>query len=121
MPAGHLLIVEDDDLLSEGLVAYFQMRGYSVAHVKDSQGALKALERKRPDLILAAHTIRPHGGLVLLEAVRSRPGTADVPFVLMSSRDGTVPRESRKKGADAVFLKPFSLAALAEKIDELLA
>lgn len=121
MESQNILLVETDDHLAEGLVAFLQMRGFEVDHIRDGSKGLEVAKQKKPDLVLSSHFMRPVDGIELLRSLRSDPDTVDVPFVLMStSLSSSHEEESRARGADAYFSKPFSLNDLAQRIEGLL-
>lgn len=121
MESPNILLVETDDHLAEGLVAFLQMRGFEVDHIRDGSQGVEVAKRKKPDLILSSHFMRPVDGIELLRALRGDPVTEEIPFVLMStSLSATHEDESLAGGANAFFSKPFSLNELAQKIEGLL-
>lgn len=119
--APQILLVESDDLLSEGLITYFEMNGYEVLHALDGTKALAAAIEEHPDVIISAHFLNPTDGLALLRAVRDDPRTESIPFVLVSGSASSRPRTtSHALGADAFFYKPFEIGKLGQKVAALI-
>ena len=117
----HILIVEQDNELVEGLSMFFKMKGYSVSFASNGSEGLTSAKEDPPDLILSALSTNHLDGVALLEALREDPQTHHIPFVLMSSHvDTWVERRVTECGADGFFRKPFDINQLVGKVDELL-
>ena len=52
MPAGKILVVDDDQNICELLRLYIEKEGYEVAIANDGRKALEAFEAEAPDLIM---------------------------------------------------------------------
>ena len=108
-----VLVIEDDDLLREGLVTAFELDGYHTTSEADGEAALSAAKASPPDLIICDHILRSMDGLNLLHAVRSQAQLADVPFVVISvQRSRSFRKTCRLAGANEVFGKPFDVSDL---------
>lgn len=117
----HILLVEQDNELLEGLTVFFKMKGYNVSFANNGREGLSFAKENHPDLILSALTANHLDGMALLKALRSDPKTRSIPFVLMSSRiDTQIEREVKERGADGFFHKPFEIHQLANQVAELL-
>ena len=104
-----ILLVEDSDVLREGLKFLLEQEGYLVMTGDNGQAALEEMEAKTPDLILADILMPEMDGYALFEAVRSRPEWISIPFIFLTAR-----RErkhilaGKRLGADDYLLKPIS-------------
>ena len=104
-----ILLVEDSDVLREGLKFLLEQEGYLVMTGENGQAALEEMEAKTPDLILADILMPEMDGYALFEAVRSRPEWISIPFIFLTAR-----RErkhilaGKRLGADDYLLKPIS-------------
>jgi two-component system, OmpR family, response regulator QseB len=110
-----VLIVEDDDLLLDGLVVGMKMHGFvadAVTTLADAEAALAAdgFEALVLDLML------PDGwGLDLLERLRAQGSR--LPVLVLTARDRTGERVAGlDAGADDYLGKPFDLAELAARL-----
>jgi DNA-binding response OmpR family regulator len=98
----HILVVEDDELLRDAVVAQLEKAGYAVVPAVSVHTALEAM---------AAHTVNaavldlglPDGnGLDLLDRLRQH--TPGLPVMLLTARDGIDDRiAGLKRGADDYF------------------
>ena len=111
-----ILIVEDHDALRQYLRRTFEPE-YKVADVSNGEEALRYLEKGYPDLILSDIMMPGIQGDDLCRMVKDNPGTAGIPFILLTastSRDATL--SGLQKGADDYIHKPFSPDILKQKV-----
>ena len=87
---------------------------WDVEAVADGEAALAAIERERPDLVLADVMMPGLDGFGLLRAIRARPGVASArPVILLSARAGEeATAEGLGAGANDYIVKPFSAREL---------
>jgi len=107
-----LLVVEDDPRLAEQFRWALQ-KSYALEAAADREGALAALERVRPDLVLLDLCLPPGNvpeeGFRILEAARTTGATV----VVMSGLDERqAALRAIERGAYDFFQKPFDLDAL---------
>ena len=73
-----LLLVEDDERISQPLVRLLQHEGFDVTHVATGQGGLAAAHESPPDLVLLDLSLPDLDGLeVCRVGARHTPGDAD--------------------------------------------
>jgi putative two-component system response regulator len=104
-----ILLVEDSDVLRQGLKSLLEQENYQVITGGNGREALKKMELKTPDLILADILMPEMDGYALFEAVRTRPEWISIPFIFLTAR-----RErkhilaGKRLGAEDYLLKPIS-------------
>ena len=123
---GSLLVVEDDqgtrDFLADNLTA----DGFAVATASEPGEAMRAIELRRPDLVLLDLLLAGGSGLAVLDRVRAADGIGsridpDVPVIVVSARAAEVDRvRGFARGADDYVVKPFSYAELVARVRALL-
>jgi DNA-binding response OmpR family regulator len=114
-----ILVVEDDDLLSEGLTTNLQETGYTVHAVKNAADAITLLKTCQIDLMLLDLNLPGMGGMELLKAVRHDDNP--VPVLVISARSSLEDRvQGLDLGANDYLTKPFELAELEARIRALL-
>jgi putative two-component system response regulator len=107
MSAFTLLIVEDHDILREGLQLLLETEGYRVAAAMHGQDALRQMETITPDLILSDISMPEMDGYAFYEAVRARPEWVAIPFIFLTARgDRDDVFTSRKLGVEDYLVKP---------------
>ena len=110
-----ILLVEDDERISEPLVRVLIAEGFSVTHVDLGKAAYAAVERERPDLVLLDLTLPDIDGLDVCRKLRAE--IPDLPIVMLTARaeemDVIV---GLGAGADDYIAKPFRLAELIARV-----
>lgn len=119
---GARILVVDDEPDISALVAYHLAReSYVVRTANTGAEALEALERERPDLIVLDLMLPGMSGLEVLQAVRERPETSEVPVILLTARKEEADRiEGLRLGADDYVAKPFSPQELVLRVGAIL-
>jgi CheY-like chemotaxis protein len=79
-----------------------------------------AIERARPDLILLDVAMPVMNGVDMLERLKAAPELADIPVLMLTSpTDHAVMGDIATLGASGTIMKPFTPAALVEKVRSL--
>jgi CheY-like chemotaxis protein len=123
MPAGpggeSILVVEDDDDVRSFIAETLRELNYIVFRATDAPSALKILANERVDLLLTDVVLPGRNGRDLAdEAAAKRPGL-NVLFMTGYSRNAIVHNGRLDQGVNMI-QKPFTQAALAAKIRDLL-
>ncbi|MFL5782166.1 MAG: response regulator transcription factor [Thermoleophilaceae bacterium] len=119
---GSLLVVEDDAATRDFLVENLVADGFSVASAGEPGEALRAIELRRPDLVLLDLLLGGGNGLTVLDQVRAADGLGsrldpDLPVVVVSARGAEVDRvRGFARGADDYLVKPFSYPELVARV-----
>ncbi len=104
--------------LVEKVVAPFDCEATSATN---GYNAFFAIERQRPDLILLDISMPIMDGIETLSRLKGAPEIADIPVIMLTSRaDHRVIPELPGLGAKDTLMKPFTEAALLEKIQSAL-
>ncbi|HVO40541.1 MAG TPA: response regulator [Spirochaetia bacterium] len=124
-----ICLVDDDSDFLEMEKSIFESRGWRVRCYTDPAAALAGLTQETPSLVVTDLMMRAlDSGFSLARAVKSDPGLAGVPVIIVSavsSQKGfdfhpKTPADLAAMHADAFFDKPVSPAALLSKAEELL-
>ncbi|MDJ0805466.1 MAG: response regulator transcription factor [Gammaproteobacteria bacterium] len=113
-----LLIVEDDELLGDGLQAVLQQRGHTVDWVQDGITADHALRREYYDLAILDLQLPNMSGQDILN--RLRTDSKDIPVLILTARSDLDDRVNLlNSGADDYVVKPFEMDELCARIQAL--
>lgn len=109
-----LLLIEDDDILGEGLRDYLRSDGHGVDWFRNLKGA--EVVRNEPfDALLVDWQLPDGSGLDWLRARRARGDTT--PALMLTARDRLVDRvQGLDGGADDYLVKPFAPEELAARL-----
>lgn len=114
-----ILIVEDDEILADGLIRAMTAAGYASDHVADGEQALSMLLDGCYDLAILDLNLPRMDGLVVLRQLRAEKRI--LPVILLTARDSVEDRvRGLDLGADDYLAKPFSLAELEARVRALL-
>ena len=110
-----VLIVEDDDVLADGLMRYLGQAGYTAELVADGAQADAVLASEDYDLVVLDIALPRIDGLEILRRLRSR--NRQVPVLLLTARDTVEDRvRGLNLGADDYLVKPFALLELEARL-----
>lgn len=115
----HLLIVEDDEGLREGLRRNFEYEGYRVSTAPDGQAGLEAATSLKPDLLILDIMLPRLNGFDVCRRLRATG--LDLLILMLSVRKEESDRvRGFDVGADDYVLKPFSVQELSGRVRALL-
>jgi diguanylate cyclase (GGDEF)-like protein len=116
-----VLLVDDDDALTEAVARVLQPEGYELQIARTRAEALAALEGMLPDALIVDVLLPDGSGFELVERVRALPG-GDRPAVLVVSALAELVDkvEAILCGADGYFEKPVEWDALVRRLRLLL-
>ncbi len=109
------LIVEDDpatraletDVLEEG--------GFNVLQARNGEDALRLAQERRPGVVLLDIALPSASGFDVLQTLKGRPTTSQIPVVLVSAYADLV-EDCERRGADACVQKPFDVDGLLARV-----
>ncbi len=111
-----VLVVDDEFGITEVLEALLTDAGHHVRRAINGRQALELVHEQRPDLVLLDMMIPIMDGPTTLKAIRSDPGSASVPVILMSSLPPEKVAQMVDEGFESILTKPFRAKAALEAI-----
>jgi two-component system phosphate regulon response regulator PhoB len=115
-----VLMVDDDAALCVVLRYNLEKEGYRVVEASDGVKALFAAGETLPDLIILDWMLPSMSGDEVCRNLRRNADTRNVPIIMLTARSGDSDRaRALELGATDYITKPFSMAALLARIDEL--
>lgn len=104
-----ILVVEDDAILKENLIALLEMDGFHAYGASNGAEALKILKSKRIALILSDIAMPVMDGVELLKHVKDNTAYAHIPFLMLTARTSLEDKlNALDLMADDFITKPFS-------------
>jgi len=115
----HLLIIEDDELLRDGLGAQLSQAGHTVTLAANGEEGQQRLETSRFDGVVLDLGLPRISGMELLRWLRRR--LPALPVLILTARDDMEDRvQGLNAGADDYLTKPFDMAELQARLGALL-
>jgi CheY-like chemotaxis protein len=124
-----VLLVDDDIDYLEVNRTVLEAAGYRVKACHDTQQALGAIEKNRPDLIVSDLMMRSlYEGFAFAKVLKGEPTTARIPIIMTTginrqmgvSFEPTAEGDLEAMGVDAYLDKPVRAPALLAKVKELI-
>lgn len=110
-----ILLVEDDELLGDGLRTGLIQYGYTVDWLKDGLSADQALKTENFDIVVLDLGLPKTPGITVLQNLRGRGQT--MPVLILTARESINDRvKGLDSGADDYLTKPFDLDELCARL-----
>ncbi|MBE0366030.1 two-component system, OmpR family, response regulator [Pseudoalteromonas ulvae UL12] len=110
-----ILIVEDDQLLAQGLLKTLRHEGYTADHCANGRSALIAIDMAESDLVILDLGLPDMDGIDILKHIRKRQ--AMLPVLVLTARDSTDDKiKGLDLGADDYLVKPFEVSELLARL-----
>ncbi len=84
----HILLVEDDPMLTELYQTKLEMEGFKVSVANDGEAGLKQADVLKPDLVLLDIMLPKLNGFEVLKAVKKDPATQAIPVIVLTNLGG---------------------------------
>ena len=110
----HILLVEDEDALSEPLAYLLRREGYTVTVAADGPSAIAEFDRGGVELVLLDLMIPGIPGTEVCREIRTR---SSVPIIMLTAKDSEIDIVvGLELGADDYVTKPYSTRELLARI-----
>jgi putative two-component system response regulator len=112
-----ILIVEDNDVLREGLKELLASEGFVAVQAVHGMDALDQMKTRVPDLILSDIAMPEMDGYTFFEQVRSRAEWVSIPFIFLTARRGRDDIFTGKRlGVEDYLVKPITRKELVTTV-----
>ena len=121
LPA-RILIVDDEKPIATLLAQTFGQDGHVVASAGDGIDCMNKMASFRPDVVLMDIMMPKLDGVETTKLIRRNRTYAGTLIIALSARaDEQTRKRMQEAGADAFVRKPFSIARLVARVEEMLA
>ena len=114
-----VLVVEDDELVAQGVTRALMAEGFAVEVRGDGPGGLAAARSGRFDLVVLDIMLPGSNGYLVCS--RLRESDERTPVLMLTAKDGEFDEaEGLERGADDYLSKPFSMVVFVARVRALL-
>ena len=113
-----ILIVDDDEHISELISLYLIREGYDTKEVHDGKSALEAFKTYSPNLIMLDIMMPVMDGYEVCKEIRK---TSTVPIIMLTAKGDTIDKVlGLELGADDYIVKPFEAKEMVARVKAVL-
>ncbi len=111
-----VLLVDDDTILGNGIIAELNERGFETTYLSAVYGVSEAIQQFKPDILVFDVEIGKENGIAMAENLFK--GSPLLPIIFISSHhEDEIKEAGLSAGAVAYLDKPFSIKLLVAHID----
>ena len=121
MAKAEILVVDDDPQITTLLQFILRKDDYAPRVVNNGEDALRAIQEKKPDLVILDVMMPGMSGYEVCEKIKSDEKTSDIPVIMLTALDmGKDFEKALEKKADWFITKPFETEHVLKRIQYLL-
>jgi DNA-binding response OmpR family regulator len=115
-----ILLVEEDQLLSEITAFRLELLGYEVIKVPTAEQAIDFLQHDLPTLMIVDQTLPKMGGIELLNRLSNDIRMSEIPIIFLSTNaELDEVQQAYNAGADEYLVIPYDPTVLEAKVERL--
>jgi two-component system alkaline phosphatase synthesis response regulator PhoP len=116
-----ILVVDDEVHIVQVVAIKLRNNGFEVITAENGAEGLELAIQERPNLIVSDYQMPVMSGLEMIENLRAKPETRDIPVVMLTARGFAIEDEKKQQlGVAACLSKPFSPRELLQSIESVL-
>lgn len=109
--------VDDEESIRELEVYALRSSGFEAMGFADGESFGKALERRKPDLVLLDIMMPGSDGMEILRGLRKDSATKDIPVIMATAKEAEYEKvEALDSGADDYLAKPFGMMEMVSRV-----
>jgi two-component system, OmpR family, alkaline phosphatase synthesis response regulator PhoP len=116
-----ILVVDDEVHIVQVVAIKLRNNGFEVITAENGAEGLELAVQEQPDLIVSDYQMPVMSGLEMIENLRAKPETRNIPVVMLTARGFAIEDEKKQQlGVAACLSKPFSPRELLQSIESVL-
>lgn len=116
-----ILVVDDEVHIVQVVAIKLRNNGFEVITAENGAEGLELAIQERPDLIVSDFQMPVMSGLEMIENLRAKPETRDIPVVMLTARGFAIEDDKKQQlRVTACLSKPFSPRELLQSIESVL-
>jgi two-component system alkaline phosphatase synthesis response regulator PhoP len=121
MTGKKVLVVDDEIHIVHVVAIKLRNNGYEVISADNGAEAFELACEEKPDIIVTDYQMPVMSGLELLEKLRQRDETKDIPVIMLTARSFAISKEQQEElRISSCLSKPFSPKELLGNIEDVL-
>jgi two-component system, OmpR family, alkaline phosphatase synthesis response regulator PhoP len=121
MTGKKILVVDDEIHIVHVVAIKLRNNGYDVITAENGAEAFKVACEEKPDVIVTDFQMPAMTGLEMVEALRQRQDTADIPVIMLTARGFAIEENQKQQLRISECLsKPFSPKELLRTVEDVL-
>ena len=121
MTCKRVLVVDDEIHIVHVVAIKLRNNGYEVISADNGAEAFELACEEKPDIIVTDYQMPVMSGLELLEKLRQRDDTKDIPVIMLTARSFAISKEQQEElRISSCLSKPFSPKELLGNIEDVL-
>jgi DNA-binding response OmpR family regulator len=97
-----ILIIEEDRMIANFYRERFESSGFSVETARNGENGIKAVESRKPDLVLIDPVLSSLDGAEVIRQIRSKDESRDLPILVFTNTQPSVAQAVQQAGASRV-------------------
>ena len=97
------LVVDDSMLIRHTVCRYLEEQGFQVESATNGAEALEMLNSIEPDMIITDLQMPRMDGRQLIDALKARPATANIPIVILAGKKSSTESDTEKRADYEIF------------------
>ena len=98
-----VLVVDDSMLIRHTVCRYLEEHGFQVESATNGAEALEMLNSIEPDMIITDLQMPKMDGRQLIDALKARPTTANIPIVILAGKKSSTESATEKRADYEIF------------------
>lgn len=119
-PQKRVLIIDDDEGLTESLQMALEAAGYQVLTAHDGNEGVMKIERDAPALVLLDLVMPRRSGFAVLDSIINQKHRAPRIIMVTGNTEPKYRELALERGVDRFIPKPYQIDDLVEAVNELL-
>ncbi|MBW7990910.1 MAG: response regulator [Planctomycetes bacterium] len=121
MTGKRVLVVDDEIHIVHVVAIKLRNNGYEVISAENGAEAFELACEEKPDIIVTDYQMPVMSGLELVEKLRQRDDTKDIPVIMLTARSFAISKEQQEDlKISSCLSKPFSPKELLGNIEDVL-
>jgi len=119
-PQKRVLIIDDDEGLTEPLQLAIEAEGYQVLIAHDGNEGLMKIERDAPDLVLLDLVMPRRSGFAVLDSIANHKQSVPKIVMVTGNSEPKYRELALERGVNRFIPKPYHIEELVKTVNELL-